>query len=313
MQWIYEFSANGIKIEASPIVRQGVMFVTSPPGRVMALNATNGKVLWEYDRRLTQNGGEYGAINRGVAILDDKVFVATADARLIALSAQTGAELWQTTVADKKDGYGITGAPLVYQRPDRDRRVHEGDRGVGEHSSRPSMPRREGERWRFYAIPGAGEPGNDSWAGDSWRNGGGPTWMTGSYDAEQDLLYWGVGNPKPDYDVAARKGDNLYTNSVLALRGSTGKLAWYFQFTPADDHDWDVAQIPVLADYEAGQGPEKRLLWANRNGFYYVLDRVSGQFLKATPFAKQTWADGIDERGRPIPHVESSRQITRAF
>jgi alcohol dehydrogenase (cytochrome c) len=130
--------------------------------------------------------------------------------------------------------------------------------------------------------------------------------MTGSYDAQEDLLYWGVGNPKPDYDNAARRGDNLYTNSVVALRGSDGKLVWYFQFTPADDHDWDAAQIPILADAKSPQGPEKRLLWANRNGFYYVLNRVSGRFLTATPFAKTTWADGVDATGRPLLHVDSS-------
>src|SRR6266550_3269838 len=141
------------------------------------------------------------------------------------------------------------------------------------------------ERWRFTTIPKPGEPGGETWAGNSWREGGAPTWLTGSYDPELDLLIWGVGNPKPVFDAAARRGDNLYTNSAVALRGSTGALVWHFQFTPADDHDWDANQIPVLADQKTPQGTEKRVLWANRNAFYYVLDRVSGKYLTAAPFA----------------------------
>ena len=145
------------------------------------------------------------------------------------------------------------------------------------------------------------------WVGNSWREGGGPTWLTGSYDPELDLLIWGVGNPKPVFDRAARKGDNLYTNSAVALRGSTGALVWYFQFTPADDHDWDANQIPVLADRQTPQGTEKRVLWANRNGFYYVLDRPSGKYLTGVPFVRQTWTDGLDPQGRPRPLSDSSR------
>src|SRR5881397_2422041 len=141
------------------------------------------------------------------------------------------------------------------------------------------------ERWRFMTITKPGGPGSETWAGNSGREGGAPTWLTGSYDPELDLLIWGVGNPKPVFDAAARRGDNLYTNSAVALRGSTGALVWYFQFTPADDHDWDANQIPVLADQTTPRGTEKRILWANRNGFYYVLDRASGKYLTATPFA----------------------------
>ena len=171
------------------------------------------------------------------------------------------------------------------------------------------------ERWRFYAIPGPGQNGHDSWSGDSWRKGGGSTWLTGSYDTENDILYWGVGNPKPDYLKAARKGDNLYTNSVVALRGSTGEILWHFQFSPGDNHDWDAAQIPVLVDHVPDQegtglfGGKKRqlLLWANRNGFYYILDRITGEFLKATPFVHQTWAEDIDAKGRPILKADNAQ------
>jgi alcohol dehydrogenase (cytochrome c) len=305
VRWIYQFPGRPVTIEASPLVRQGVMFVTSPPARAMALDAATGRLLWSYEHALPGDavGGQAGIQNRGMAILGDKVFLGTGDAHLVALSAKTGALLWKTEVANYKDGFCITGAPLAY----RDLVVT----GVcTRHILRGFIAAYDAntgkERWRFYTIPRPGEAGNDTWAGDSWRNGGGPTWMTGSYDAQEDLLYWGVGNPKPDYDPAARRGDNLYTNSVVALRGSNGKLVWYFQFTPADDHDWDAAQIPILADATTGHGPEKRLLWANRNGFYYVLNRVSGRFLTATSFAKTTWADGVDAKGRPLLHIDSS-------
>jgi len=163
------------------------------------------------------------------------------------------------------------------------------------------------ERWRFTTIPKPGEPGGETWAGNSGREGGAPTWLTGSYDPDLDLLIWGVGNPKPVFDAAARRGDNLYSNSAVALRGSTGALVWHFQFTPADDHDWDANQIPVLADQKTAQGTEKRVLWANRNGFYYVLDRVSGKYLTAAPFAHETWTDSLDPQGRPKPLSDSSR------
>jgi alcohol dehydrogenase (cytochrome c) len=156
------------------------------------------------------------------------------------------------------------------------------------------------ERWVFNSVAQPGDPHHDSWPGDSWREGGAATWMTGTYDPESDLLFWGIGNPKPDYDASVRHGDNLYTNSIVALKASTGKLAWYFQFTPGDDHDWDSNQVPVLADITTPAGVQKVLLVANRNGFLYELDRATGKFLKATPFARENWTAGIDAHGRPI-------------
>ncbi len=156
-------------------------------------------------------------------------------------------------------------------------------------------------RWTFDAVAQPGDPNHATWPGDSWKEGGASTWMTGTYDPELDLLYWGIGNPKPDYDTSGRRGDNLYTNSVVALQASTGKRVWHFQFSPGDDHDWDSNQVPILVDLPSPAGPRKLLVLANRNGFYYVLDRTYGQFLKAAPFARQTWTAGIDARGRPIP------------
>jgi alcohol dehydrogenase (cytochrome c) len=202
--------------------------------------------------------------------------------------------LWRTQVIADYPRMYISGAPLAF-----------GDlvvTGVGtaKNASRGFVAAYDAstgkERWRFMAIPGRGEAGNESWSGDSWQTGGAGTWMTGSYDPRADLLYWGVGNPKPDFDTTHREGDNLYTNSVVALRGATGQLVWHFQFTPHDTHDWDSNQVPIIAD----SGTERRLLWANRNGFYYVLDRDTGKFLHAEAFVHQNWAERIDSNGRPI-------------
>ena len=305
-RWIFQFpNQSAAVIETTPLVRDGVMFLTAPPAHVMALDAASGELLWSYEHKLPPDavGGEAGVVNRGLAMLGDAVFMGTGDAHLVALSAKTGAVLWETPVGDYKRGFFITGAPLAFNGlVVTGVGTREFDRGfIAAFDAKTGQ-----ERWRFITIPKPGEPGGDTWSDDSWRNGGGPTWLTGSYDPKEDLVYWGVGNPKPDYDDAVRRGDNLYTNAVVALHGADGKLAWYFQFTPADDHDWDAAQIPILADANSPPGPEKRLLWANRNGFYYVLDRVSGKFLTGVPFARETWADGLDAKGRPIPHVEPS-------
>ena len=305
VRWIHQFPVKG-RTETSPIVRDGVMFVTSPPDHVAALDASSGKVLWTYETGgAPRDGRDAGpGRSRGAAIMGRKLFVPTADARLVALSVDTGSPVWQArTVANYKEGYYITGAPLAY----RDLVVTGISTGSGGRGFLAAYDADTGaERWRFHTIPGPGEPGHDTWAGDSWRNGGASTWLTGSYDVEHDLLIWGVGNPKPDYDSAVRRGDNLYSNSVVALRGTTGQLVWHFQFTPDDDHDWDSAQIPVLADRRVGETIGKHLLWANRNGFYYVLDRPTGRFLNARPFVKQSWAERIDERGRPVRRVESA-------
>jgi alcohol dehydrogenase (cytochrome c) len=209
--------------------------------------------------------------------------------------------LWETVV-DDPDRYYLSGAPLAV----RDMVVV----GVGMFGGGRGLIAAYDvaagkQRWRFVTIPGPGEKGSESWSGESWRDGGGPTWITGSYDAAQDLLIWGVGNPKPDYDTAARRGDNLYTDSVVALKAATGELAWHFQFTPADDRDWDSNQTPVLVDYQTASGFQKRVLWANRNGFYYVLDRTTGAFIAGQPFVAQNWTSGLDVNGRPTPRANA--------
>jgi alcohol dehydrogenase (cytochrome c) len=298
VKWVYQFDGDVGIVETSPIVRAGVMFITLPRGRVMALDAKNGKVIWDRPRPAVgkEVQGQFAAYNRGVAILNDKVFVGTSDAHLIAMSSKTGAVVWDATVGDSK-GYYISGAPLAY----RDLVVTGvGTKGGGRGFIAAYDAESGKERWRFTTIPGPGEAGNETWSGDSWREGGAPTWLTGSYDPVSDQLYWGVGNPKPDYDTASRKGDNLYSNSLVALRGATGKLSWHFQFTPADDHDWDSNQIPILIDQKRGSTTEKLIVLANRNGFYYVLNRESGKFLNGVPFAKQTWTEGLSVSGRPV-------------
>jgi len=248
------------------------------------------------------------AVNRGVAILDNRLFVGTWDSRLIALSASDGKQLWETRVESPR--YWISAAPLAY----RDLVVI----GTGSKEGRGVLRAYDAttgsQRWSFDAIPPPGAPNHDTWPGDSWVKGGAPTWMTGTYDPESDLLFWGIGNPRPDYDASARRGDNLYSNSVVALKGSTGELVWHFQFTPGDDHDWDSNQIPVLADIETRVGTRKLLLLANRNGFYYVLERDTGRLVRAAPFAQQNWTQGIDAKGRPIPlpahAVQAKGQMT---
>jgi alcohol dehydrogenase (cytochrome c) len=308
MRWMHQLMGGHDKIESSPVVRDGVMYFTVPPARVIAVDAATGHQIWAHDHPYEFKAGGEGPLgqNRGVALLGDRVFVGNWDSKLTALSASTGKVLWEVTTGEYPGTY-ISGAPLVY----RDLVVT----GVG---SPPGFGRAfiaaydvntGKERWRFVTIPGPGVPGNETWVGDSWRKGGAGTWLTGSYDPQADVLYWGVGNPRPDFDGSTRKGDNLYSDCVVALRGSTGELLWHFQFTPGDTHDWDSNQVPLIADRNTAQGLEKRLLWANRNGFYYVLDRVTGAFRLGVPFARQTWTPGLDKQGRPIPLAKTGASV----
>ena len=218
---------------------------------------------------------------------------------MIALDAETGAVRWEVKVASNDSGYSITAAPLAV----KDKiivGVSGGEAGI--RGFIDAYDAKTGTRaWRSYTVPGEGEPGVDTWAGETWRHGAGATWLTGSYDPELDMLYWGTGNPGPDWNGDARKGDNLYTSSVLALDAGTGRLRWHFQYTPHDTHDWDANQIQVLVDLELGGRTRKVLATANRNGFYYLLDRHTGEFLLAKAYAKQTWASGIDKSARPMP------------
>jgi len=299
MRWVKQFDINDPAIEATPLVIDGVVFMIADGGHVLALDAKKGGVIWEYKRPIPPNLPlEYGLVNRGLAVHGKNLFFGSLDGYLVALNANDGTVAWQTLVAKPSDGYSLSGAPLVVNRS-----VIVGVSG-GEFSIRGFLAAYDAstgqQQWRFDTIPGPGEVGHETWENDAWRTGGGGTWVTGSYDPETDLLYWGVGNPTPAFLGEARPGDNLFTASVIALQASTGKLAWYFQFTPHDEHDRDAAQTPILADLSFGGTVRRVICWPNRNGFYYVLDRVTGEFLAGVPFVEIDWAKGLTSAGRPI-------------
>lgn len=299
LAWMRQYTTSETSIETSPLVVDRFMFLTVPPNRVEALDAKTGTAIWEYDRELPQQLSVCcGYVNRGLAVLGDRLFFGTLDAHLVALDIRSGAVLWDVPIADHKAGYSITSAPLAFGNL-----VLTGVAG-GEYGIRGFISARDAESgrevWRFDTIPQPGDPAASTWEPNALKTGGGPTWLTGTFDPELNLVYWPVGNPSPNYNGNSRQGDNLYTNSILALDAASGKLRWYFQFTPHDVFDWDATEVPVLID-ETTAGKRKRLLaQANRNAFYYVLDRENGKFLAARPIAKQTWASGIDVHGRPV-------------
>jgi alcohol dehydrogenase (cytochrome c) len=297
--WVYQVREAG-QVETTPLVADGVMYVTEARSRVTALDVRTGRPLWRFEPALPKDVKfiGFGPSNRGVALLDHTVYVGTLDAHLVALDAVSGAVRWDVTVADNKLGYAISAAPLAI-----DGRIVVGISGgeAGIRGFLDAYDARTGARlWRSYTVPGPGEPGHETWGGESWRTGGGATWLTGAFDPELNLIYWGVGNPAPDWNGDSRPGDNLYTCSLLALDAATGSRRWHFQFTPHDTHDWDANQIPVLLDATLEGRPRKLVVTANRNGFYYVLDRTTGEFLLGAPYARQTWARGLDAKGRPI-------------
>jgi alcohol dehydrogenase (cytochrome c) len=287
------------KFEATPLVVDGVMYISEPPNTVVAIDTRTGRPFWIYEHPMPETTYVCcGNINRGVAILDNTLFLGTLDAHLVAIDASTGRKKWETTVADYKQGYAVTVAPLVV----KDKVIvgpAGGERGISGFLAAYDAQTGK-EAWRFNTIPHPGEPGNETWPGDSWKTGGGSVWVTGSYDPDANLIYWGIGNPGPDWNPAVRKGANLYADCVVALDADSGKLKWYYQFTPNDEWDFDSVQVPVLADLSWKGKPRKTMLWGNRNGFFYTLDRTDGQFLQGKAFVKQTWAAGIDEYGKPI-------------
>ena len=298
-QWTYHVSGAN-HLESTPLVLDGIMYLTNT-NEVHALDARTGRRIWIYH----DSASKRDAVNRGVALLGDRVFFITGDCHLVALDRRTGGVIWDRQYASMKDGHFATMAPLAL----KDRLivgVGGGDGGMRGFVA--ALSAEDGrELWRFWTIPARGEPGSESWSEFPVQYGGGATWMNGSYDPDLNLVYWAAGNPWPDLYGKPRRGDNLYSCSMLALDASTGKLRWYFQFTPHDTHDWDAQSIPVLVDLDIGGRRRKTLLHANRNGFFYVLDRESGEFLSATAFIeKLTWAKGIDAKGRPIelPDIE---------
>jgi alcohol dehydrogenase (cytochrome c) len=306
LKWVFQAKSLD-PFQTTPLVVDGVLY-TVQGNDVVALDALTGRMFWIYRYTPADAGACCGRISRGLAILGDTLFLATLDAHLIAIDSKDGQPLWDTTVANPKSGYSMTLAPLVIKD-----KVIVGTAG-GERGIRGFLAaydtRTGKEAWRFNTIPGPGEAGHETWGGDSWMHGGGSVWVTGSYDPETNLTYWGVGNPGPDYDGDVRPGDNLYTCSVIALDADTGKLKWHYQFMPHDEFDWEAVQVPVLADMTWQGRPRKVMLWANRNGFYYVLDRTSGQFLLGKPFVRQNWNVGFDEKGRPIkaPMTKTSKE-----
>lgn len=308
MKWIVQNQVFGAW-QSNPLVVDGVMYLTQRPNDVMAIDAKTGAMFWLY--RYTPSDKARvccGANNRGVAILGDTLFMGTLDARLIAIDAKNGRPLWNVEVGDVTRAYSITMAPLVVKD-----KVLVGV-GGGEFGIRGYVAAYDAktgrEAWRFYTIPGPGEPGHDTWSDDDWEHGGAPVWITGSYDPDLNLTYWGVGNPGPDWNPDQRPGDNLYSDSVVALDADTGRLRWHFQFTPNDAYDYDAVQVPVLVDMNWRGAPAKLMLWANRNGYVYVLDRVTGRFLSGTPFVKVNWASGLDEEGRPNQTPQPEGQPT---
>lgn len=298
LAWVAQLRQVDRELQVSPIVAGGVMYVTESREGVVALDAKTGTVIWTYRRGVPDSvPGCCGMPNRGVAVLGQTVFVATIDSFLVALDANTGKQRWIAKVADYRDGYTMTGAPLAL-----------GDRVVvgvagGEFGIRGFLaafdPVDGRLLWKFHTVPGPGEAGHDTWTGEAWKTGGAPTWTVGAYDAQEDVIFWGTGNPSPEFQASMRPGENLYSNSVVAIEAKTGRLKWYYQFTPADEHDWDSNQQPILAEIDLKGRKRSVVLWANRNAFFYALDRKSGEFLFAKPFVKQTWNEGFDAKGRP--------------
>ena len=300
--WIFQLNSReptSTRFEVTPLVVDGVMYIVQPPNDVIALDATNGRMFWTYSYNPSpQSRPCCGRVNRGVAILGDRLFMGTIDGHLIALDTKTGRPVWDVTVVNPEAGYALVAAPLVVKD-----KVILGPAG-GEFGIRGFLAAYDvatgKEAWRFYTIPGPGEFGFESWQGDAWKTGGGSVWLTGSYDPDLNLTYWGIGNPGPDWNGDNREGDNRFSNSVVALDADTGRLKWHFQFSPHDEFDYDAVQIPVLADANWQGSPRKLMYFANRNGCFYVLDRATGQFLSGKPFVEVNWAKGLDAKGRPI-------------
>jgi alcohol dehydrogenase (cytochrome c) len=309
--WVFH-APNSRDMEVTPVVVNGLMLVTVA-NDVFALDAQTGRTVWHYSRPVSEGLIDDAAQHhsRGVGVWKSRIYAETDNAHLFCLDSRSGNLLWDVAYAEGNKNYGATSAPLVVKG-----KVIVGTSG-GDDGVRGFVAAYDAASgklaWRFWTIPGPGEPGSDSWPGELYKHGGGTTWMPGTYDPQLNTLYWGTSNPSPDFDGAVRPGDDLYTDCVLALDPDTGKLKWHFQFTPHDLYDYDATETPVLIDTVFRGTPRKLLVQANRNGFLYVLDRTDGKFLSAVRFVeKLNWAGGIDAQGRPIrTGVQPSESGTR--
>lgn len=297
--WIFQAGVAG-KFETTPLARDGILYVTGASNHAWALDARTGTSLWHYRKGVPPGVNVCcGQVNRGFAISGDRLYKVNVEATLVALDAKTGNVIWETRIDDYKKGYSATVAPLLVKN-----KVIIGIAGA-EYGVRGFIDAYDAETgrraWRFWTVAGPEDPiGGKTWGGDSWQRGGGSTWITGTYDPELNLTYWGTGNPGPDMYGDERPGDNLYTCAVVALDVDTGKLRWHYQFTPHDVHDWDAISDPVLLDTMIQGRKVKALVQANRNGFFYALDRTNGKFLYAKPYTKVSWAKEIGADGRPV-------------
>jgi alcohol dehydrogenase (cytochrome c) len=298
-QWVFH-SQNTNWLETTPVVVNGLMFLTAS-NDAFALDARTGRIVWHHARRNSEGLIDDASrhLNRGVAVWHDRIYMETDNAHLLCLDARSGNQIWDVAYADWNKNYGATSAPLIVKD-----RVLVGTSG-GDDGVRGFVAAYDALTghlaWRFWTIPAPGDFGSDSWPGKAYLHGGGTTWMPGTYDPDLNLVFWGTSNPAPDFNDDVRPGDDLYTDCMLALDADTGKLSWYFQFTPHDLFDYDAVETPILVDTVYKGEPRKLLVQANRNGYLYVLDRTNGKFLSSVPFVeKLNWAKGIDEHGRPI-------------
>ena len=305
-QWIFQTGVAG-KMESTPLVLDGLMYLTAVSNHGFAVDLRTGKEIWHYQKTPPKPLDLCcGEVNRGFAVLGNKLFKVNIEDTLVALDRKTGRVLWETELGDYRKGYSGTLAPLIVKN-----KVLVGTAGAefGIRGFIDAYDADTGKRlWRTYTVAAPGEPGGDTWGKDgSHLQGGGSTWITGTYDPDLNLVYWGTGNPGPDMDGDVRPGDNLYTCSVVAIDPDTGKMKWHFQFTPHDTHDWDAIGDPVLVDLKVDGKSVKGVIHANRNGYFYALDRTNGKFLFAKPYTKVTWTDGFSPEGKPhtIPNQEA--------
>ena len=309
--WVFQTGDYENGLQATPIVVDGVLYLSTSNSWVFALDGATGRLLWEYRFPLSKSIPLYGKQNRGVAVARGRVFLGTADNHLVALDQATGQEIWRVNVEDSRQcGCNITGAPLVVKDM-----VIAGVTG-GDSAHRGYLTAFDAAngrlRWRFHTIPGPGEKGHETWPGESWRYGGGATWMTGSFDPDLNLLYWGVGNAAADLNAARRRGDNLYTDSVIALDPDSGKLQWHYQEIPQDVWDYDATYEIQLIDLTIGGRPRKALVHVTKSGFTWVLDRKSGEFLTAWPFVKHyNWITAISPEGKLVGRNEPEAGKTK--